>query len=39
MRETENEVYSGWLFGLYPDTHAYQHPRYNFTLIGYKPAG
>ncbi len=39
IRQADNEVYSGWLFGLYPDTHAYQHPRYNFTLIGYKPAG
>ena len=39
IREADKEVYSGWLFGLYPDTHAYQHPRYNFTLIGYKPAG
>ncbi len=39
IREADQEVYRGWLFGLYPDTHAYQHQRYNFTLIGYKPTG
>ena len=39
IREEEKEIYHGWLFGLYPDTHAYQHPRYNFTLLGYRPAG
>ncbi len=39
IHEKEKEIYNGWLFGLYPDTHAYQHPRYNFSLLGYKPAG
>ncbi len=39
IEENGKEIYRGWLFGLYPDTHAFQHPRYNFTLLGYKPAG
>ncbi len=39
IHENDQEIYRGWLFGLYPDTHAFQHPRYNFTLLGYQPAG
>jgi hypothetical protein len=39
LRKQDKIVYNGWLFSLYPDTHAYQYQRYNFTLIGYRPAG
>jgi hypothetical protein len=38
IEEEGKLIYRGWLFGLYPDTHAFQHPRYNFTLLGYQPA-
>ena len=31
------EIFKGWLFALYPTTHAFQHPRYGFTLKGYIP--
>ena len=33
------EVFKGWLFTLYPTTHAFQHPRYGFALVDFIPAG
>jgi hypothetical protein len=36
--EGGKEIFKGWLFALYPTTHAFQHPRYGFTLKGYIPA-
>ena len=40
LRISENgrDIYKGWLFTLYPTTHAFQHPQYSFTLVGYVPA-
>jgi hypothetical protein len=38
IREKGQEIYKGWLFGLYPATHAFQHPQYGFTLVDYLPA-
>jgi len=37
---TENglEVFNGWLFTLYPNTHASKHARYGFGLADYTPA-
>ena len=37
---TENgmEVFNGWLFTLYPNTHASKHARYGFGLVDYTPA-
>ena len=32
------EVFKGWLFTLYPTTHAFQHPRYGFALVDFIPA-
>jgi hypothetical protein len=32
------EIFKGWLFALYPTTHAFQHPRYGFSLKGCVPA-
>ncbi|PLX84397.1 MAG: DUF2155 domain-containing protein [Desulfuromonas sp.] len=29
------EVFTGWLFSLYPGTHAFQHPRYSFSLVDF----
>jgi hypothetical protein len=37
--EGGKEIFKGWLFSLYPTTHAVQHPRYGFTLVGFIPAG
>jgi uncharacterized protein DUF2155 len=39
VRVTENgkEIFKGWLFTLYPNTHAFQHPRYSFALVDYVP--
>jgi alpha-acetolactate decarboxylase len=34
-----NEIFKGWLFALYPTTHAFQHPKFGFTLVDYIPAG
>ena len=36
--EGKKEIYTGWLFALYPTTHAFQHPQYGFTLVGYVAA-
>ena len=36
---TRLEIFKGWLFSLYPTTHAMEHPRYSFTLVGFVPAG
>lgn len=35
IREDAKEIYKGWLFSLYPTTHAFQHPLYGFTLVDY----
>ena len=37
--EGGQEIFNGWLFSLYPTTHAVQHPRYGFTLVGFTPSG
>jgi hypothetical protein len=38
VSEAGREIYKGWLFTLYPTTHAFQHPVYGFTLVGYVAA-
>ncbi len=38
INEGGKEVYRGWLFSLYPSTHAFQHPRYSFSLVDFIPA-
>ena len=38
IREGGREIFKGWLFKLYPTTHAFQHPQYGFTLVDYIPA-
>ena len=38
---TENGavIFKGWLFSKFPNTHAFMHPRYGFTLVDIIPAG
>ena len=36
--ERGKEIFMGWLFALYPTTHAFLHPRYGFSLKGSIPA-
>jgi hypothetical protein len=36
--ENDKEIFKGWLFTLYPTTHAFQHPVYGFTLVDFLPA-
>lgn len=36
--ENGKEVFKGWLFTLYPSTHAFQNPTYGFALVDYIPA-
>jgi hypothetical protein len=36
--ENGKELHKGWLYSLYPTTHAYQHPKYGFTLVDFIPA-
>jgi len=38
IREGDSEIFKGWLFSLYPTTHAFQHPQFGFTLVDYIPA-
>ncbi len=38
ITEGNSEAFKGWLFSLYPGTHAFQHPRYSFTLVDFVPA-
>jgi hypothetical protein len=38
VSEAGREIYKGWLFTLYPTTHAFQHPQFSFTLAGFVPA-
>lgn len=38
IRDAEEELFVGWLFSLYPEAHAYYHPRYGFTLADFIPA-
>jgi len=33
-----HEIFKGWLFSLFPTTHAFQHPKYGFTLVDFIPA-
>lgn len=39
IMEGGKEIFKGWLFSLFPTTHAFQHPRYGFTLMDFIPAG
>ena len=38
IMEGGKDVFKGWLFTLYPTTHAFQHPKYGFTLVDFIPA-
>ncbi len=31
--EGETQIFKGWLFTLYPTTHAFTHPKYSITLL------
>jgi hypothetical protein len=39
VRITENGtvIFDGWLFSLFPKTHAFMHPKYGFTLVDVLP--
>jgi hypothetical protein len=32
-------IFKGWLFSKFPNTHAFMHPKYGFTLMDVTPAG
>ena len=38
LSEGGKEIFNGWLFSRFPGTHAFQHPRYSFTLVDFIPA-
>lgn len=38
ITENGKDIFRGWLFTLYPNTHASQHSRYGFGLIDFIPA-
>lgn len=33
ITEAGNEVFKGWLFQKFPETHAFSHPQYSVTLV------
>jgi hypothetical protein len=39
VRITENGtvIFKGWLFSMFPKTHAFMHPKYGFTLVDVVP--
>jgi hypothetical protein len=37
ITENGQDVFKGWLFTLYPNTHASQHSRYGFGLVDFTP--
>ena len=39
ISEGGNEIFKGWLFSRFPTTHAFQHPKFGFTLVDFIPAG
>ena len=39
ISKQEKVLFDGWLFSLYPSTHAFDHPRYSLTLVDFVPAG
>ncbi len=38
ITDNGQEVFKGWLFTLYPNTHASQHSKYGFGLVDFTPA-
>jgi len=38
ITDNGNEVFKGWLFTLYPNTHASQNSKYSFGLVDFTPA-
>jgi hypothetical protein len=38
LSEKGEEIFNGWLFSQFPGTHAFQHPRFSFTLVDFIPA-
>ena len=38
ITDGSSTIFKGWLFSLFPTTHAFTHPRYGFTLIDAIPA-
>ena len=37
ITEAEQEIYTGWLFSRFPDTHSFQHERFSFSLVDFVP--
>lgn len=39
VRITDNNslIYKGWLFSNFPNTHAFMHPKFSFTVVGAIP--
>ena len=36
--EDGKEIYKGWLFSRFPNTHKFEHPKYGFILVDFVPA-
>jgi hypothetical protein len=39
ISENGTVIFKGWLFSKFPNTHAFMHPTYGFTLMDVVPAG
>jgi len=38
MYQDGRQIFRGWLFSLYPNTHAFQHPRFSCSLVDFVPS-
>jgi hypothetical protein len=38
ITENGSVIFKGWLFSKFPNTHAFMHPKYGFTLVDVVPA-
>jgi hypothetical protein len=39
VHDGDVEIHRGWVFGLYPERHRFETPRYKFVLLDYKSQG
>lgn len=38
ISDKDSLIYKGWLFSNFPNTHAFMHPKFGFTLVAVVPA-
>ena len=38
ITEGGKDVFKGWMFAKFPETHAFEHPKYGLKLVDFVPA-